>query len=168
MMIRFTSTWVQTLNSDDSKNDIYQLYESLTGFTNIPTYGFATTQYSSIYIYKYLHSTKAWKSVLNSTRLCQWCKSAHHCLWRKSAFITCVSDVSVTSNTCAIQYSVHNRPRLGTPGHGSAVQKTQDTFISALGYSIRHTDYHGKKLVYLWSSSPAQWHKSLSVLLLFT
>jgi hypothetical protein len=48
------------------------------------------------------------------------------------------SDVS----TCAIQYSVHNQPRLGTPGHGSAVQKTQDTFTSALGYSIRHTDYH--------------------------
>jgi hypothetical protein len=87
-----------------SCNAIYQLYESLTGFTNIPSYGFATMQCSSIYLYIYLHSTKAQKSVLNCSSLCQWHKSEQHCKWRKSVFITCVFDVSVTSNTCAIQY----------------------------------------------------------------
>jgi hypothetical protein len=75
-----------------------------------------------------------------NTRVSKVCSKTAQ-VWRKSAFITCVSDVSVTSNTCAIQYGAHNRPRLGMPGHGSAVQKTQDTFTSALG-SIRHTDYH--------------------------
>jgi hypothetical protein len=78
--------------------------------------------YNAILKYLCKHSTKALKSVLNSTSLCQWHKSTQHCKWRKSAFITCAQPTQ--------------------PGHGSAVQKTQDTFISALGYSIRHTDYH--------------------------
>jgi hypothetical protein len=53
-----------------------------------------------------------------------------------------------------------------TPGHGSAVQKTQDSFTSALGYSIRHTDYHWYisgcwKLGMNWNSHQIPYRPSL-------